>query len=121
MSHSRSSNSRICNFHSTSFTNDSLISNSFILSTTTFKIFNWSENGFTKQTTLFRSSSSIINSIWIFHYSMRSRFYIFYRCKSNQNSIKISLVHEELIMIKKNKSSSQKTNPQYLKNLPFPE
>ena len=61
MSHTLTTYFFLCNFNTTSITNDSFITDSFVFTTVTFIIFNRTENSLTKQTISFWFVCSVIN------------------------------------------------------------
>ncbi|EKE26074.1 MAG: hypothetical protein ACD_4C00446G0002 [uncultured bacterium (gcode 4)] len=89
MSSSLTSYLASCNFNSTSFTNHSFISYSFIFSTCTFVIFSWTENLFTKKSTSFRSLCSVIYGFRNKNFSIWKCSDLFFWCDSNSYSSKI--------------------------------
>ena len=57
-------------FYSTLLTNNSLVTNTTVLLTSTFVVFDWPKNSFIKKPVLFRSLSTVVNSFWLGHFAM---------------------------------------------------
>ena len=93
MPHSRSSFSRRSYFYTTSFTYNSLISHSLILSTTTFKILHRTKDRLTKKSSLLWFSCPIVNGIWIIHYSTRPFFNFLHWSECHHQSVKFYFIH----------------------------
>lgn len=105
MTHPLSPYSRIGDFDTTSFTDDTLISHSLILSTATFKILYWSKYGLTKESTMLWLTCSIINCICVINRPMRPLFNFLWWCKFYHQTIEYVFLH----MTKEEKIKKQVT------------
>ena len=76
------------NFNTAFFTYYATEFHSFIFTTKTFIIFDRTENARTKQSIPFWFKSTIIDCLWLFHFTIRPRPYLFRRGQLNFNLIK---------------------------------
>src|SRR5699024_4534366 len=70
VSHPLSTNFSFSYFYSTTITNNTFISYTFIFSTMTFPILLWTKNTFTEQSIFLRLKSTIINGFWFLYLSI---------------------------------------------------
>ena len=89
MSHTLTTYGSFCNLYTTTVTDNALKTNLLVLTTMTFPVLAWSKDSLTEKTIFFWLQSSIIDCLWLCNLAMRPFSYLFRRCKSNFDGIKI--------------------------------
>ena len=76
-------------FHTTFLADYTAMLEALVLTAQTFVVFNWAKNFGAEQTVTLRLECSVVNGLWLFHFTKRPRSNHLWRCQTDANGIKL--------------------------------
>ena len=89
VAHALATNTRESHFNTTTVTDHALMFDTLVFSTGTLPVTGWTEDTLTEETTFFRFEGSVIDCLWVQHFTAGPRTNGFWRRHSNSDMIEL--------------------------------